>query len=110
MTWPAIAAPSIEMPTEIKDNSLQSPLVNGQSVSRKKYTRQLRDWSLKWAAMVDTQLATLLAYYATQGGGSASFQWADEFGNNYTVRFNGNISHVSVSATHSAVALKLSEV
>jgi len=110
MTWPAIAAPSIETPTKVKDNSLKSPLINGQTVSRKKYTRQLREWTLKWNALLDTQLATLLAYYATQGGGSASFQWADEFGNNYTVRFDGDIDHASVNYTHSSVTVKIAEV
>ena len=108
--WPTIQKPSISMPTKVKDNSLSSPLTNGMKITRAKYTRQLREWSLKWNAMPDTDLVQLLSWYATCAGGAASFSWLDEFGNSYTVRFSGDIDHESVSATHSQVSLKLEEV
>lgn len=108
--WPTIQKPSISMPTAVKDNSLKTDFINGQSASRARYTRQLREWSLKWNAMPDTDLVTLLSWYADCAGGAASFQWTDEFGNSFTVRFNGNITHESVSNDHSEVSLKLEEV
>lgn len=107
--WPTIQKPSISMPTKVKDNSLSSPLTNGMKITRAKHTRQLREWSLKWNAMPDTDLVQLLSWYATCAGGSASFSWSDEFGNSYTVRFSGDIDHESISATHSQVSLKLEE-
>ncbi len=107
--WPTIQKPSISMPTKVKDNSLSSPLTNGMKITRAKHTRQLREWSLKWNAMPDTDLVQLLSWYATCAGGAASFSWLDEFGNSYTVRFSGDIDHESVSATHSQVSLKLEE-
>ena len=110
MAWPTIAKPSLETPTKVKDNSLKSPVVNGQSISRKAYTRQLRTWKLTWNAIIDSQLATLLAWYATCGGGSASFAWTDEFTNSYTVQFEGDIDHHSVSGDKSYVSLSLVEV
>jgi len=108
-SWPTIQKPSISMPTKVKDNSLSSPLTNGMKITRAKHTRQLREWSLKWNAMPDTDLVQLLSWYATCAGGAASFSWLDEFGNSYTVRFSGDIDHESVSATHSQVSLKLEE-
>lgn len=110
-SWPTFThEPSISMPTTVKDNSLKSELVNGMKLSRAKYTRQLREWQLKWNAMPDTELVTLLQFYDTCAGGSASFAWADEFGNNFTVRFLGDIDHESVNSDHSTVSLKLEEV
>lgn len=108
--WPTIQTPSITMPTTVIDNSLKSELVNGMKLSRAKYTRQLREWQLKWNAMPDTDLVSLLTWYDTCAGGSASFAWTDEFGNNFTVRFAGNIVHESVNSGHSTVSLKLEEV
>lgn len=108
--WPTIKKPSISMPTKVKDNSLASQQVNGMKITRAKYTRQLREWSLKWNAMPDTDLVQLLSWYDTCAGGSASFSWSDEFGNSFTVRFAGDINHESVSSTHSQVSLKLEEV
>ena len=79
-------------------------------LTRPRYTRQLREWKLKWNALLDTELVTLLAWYATCRGGAATFTWSDEFNNNYTVRFLGDIEHESVSDTLSAVSLTLEEV
>lgn len=110
MAWPSIQNPSLTTQTKVKDNSLRSEFVNGQSVSRARYTRQLREWRLKWNAMPDTDLATLLTWFDTCAGGSASFSWSDEFGNSYTVRFAGDIQHYSVTGEHSAVDLTLEEV
>jgi hypothetical protein len=110
MPWPTIQKPSLSTQSTVKDNSLKSELINGQKISRARYTRQLREWQLKWAAMPDTDLVLLLTWFSTCAGGSASFTWSDEFGNNYTVRFLGDIDHSSVNASHSAVTLKLEEV
>jgi hypothetical protein len=109
-TFPSIAAPSIEMPTKIKDPSLSSEVVNGMKISRARHTRILRAWTLKWNALADTDLTTLLTFYDTVKGGSAPFTWTDEFGNTYTARFAGEIDHQSVSEDHSRVSFKLEEV
>lgn len=108
--WPTIQKPSISTPTTVKDNSIRSEFVNGQSASRARYTRQLREWSLKWNAMLDTDLVSLLQWYEDCAGGAASFQWTDEFNNNFTVRFAGEIVHESVGNTLSQVSVKLEEV
>ncbi len=107
--WPSIQAPSISMPTTVKDNSLSSGVVNGMEITRARHTRQFREWALKWNAMPDTDLVTLLTFFDTCAGGSASFSWADEFNNNFTVRFFGDIEHESVSSEVSSVRLKLRE-
>lgn len=109
-SWPSIQDPSISTPTTVKDNSLRSEVVNGMEITRAKHTRQFREWSLKWNAMPDTDLVTLLTFYDTCSGGAASFSWSDEFNNNFTVRFAGNIDHESVSADASSVKLQLREV
>lgn len=110
MTWPAIQKPGISTPTKVIDNSLKSDLVNGMRLSRPKYTRQLREWTLTWNALSDTDLVLLLTWFDTCSGGSAGFTWSDEFNNNYTVRFNGDVTHQSVGGSHSQVTLKLEEV
>ena len=109
-TFPSIATPSISSPTKVKDPSLLSEMINGMKTSRARYTRILRAWTLKWNALADTDLTTLLTFYNTVKGGSASFTWTDEFGNTYTVRFDGDIDHESVNADYSRVSLKLEEV
>lgn len=109
MPWPTIQAPSISTPTKVKDNSLSSTVQNGMKITRAKYTRQLREWQLTWNGMPDTDLVQLLSWYNTCRGGAASFAWSDEFGNNYTVRFSGDIEHQSVSGDKSSVKLTLEE-
>jgi len=109
MTWPAISAPSISMPTDVIDNSTSSKTVCGMEITRPAFTRQRHEWDLKWPAMPDTELALLRAWYKTCAGGSAIFQWSDEFGNNYSVRFVGNIKFEGVTGAHSSVSLKLRE-
>ena len=108
--WPTIQKPSLATQTKVKDNSLRSEFINGQSVSRARYTRQLREWKLHWNGIPDTDLTTLLTWFSTCAGGSASFTWTDEFNNNFTVRFAGDVSHSSVSEGHSTVDLTLEEV
>jgi hypothetical protein len=109
-TFPTIANPSIQTPTTVKDPALKSDLINGMQVSRARYTRVLRKWALKWNALADTDLQTLLTFYDTVKGGSASFTWADEFGNNYTVRFDSEINHESVAESLSSASFDLAEV
>ncbi len=108
--FPTIQNPSISLPTTIKDPSMSSELVNGMKISRARYTRVLRAWQLKWNGMPDSDLTALLSFYDLTKGGAASFQWSDEFGNNYTVRFAGEIQHESVTDVLSSVSLKLEEV
>lgn len=108
--WPTIQKPYIKTPTTVKNNALSSPLVNGMEITRAKYTRQLSEWDLEWPAMPDTDLIQLRQWYKDCGGGSATFQWSDEFSNSYTVRFASDLKHESVSSTHSQVSVKLEEV
>jgi len=107
--WPTIQKPSIEMPTKVKNNALSSEVINGMKITRARYTRQLREWQLKWNAMPDTDLVSLLAWFDTCAGGSSIFSWSDEFGNSFSVRFSGDISHSSVSSNRSQVSLMLEE-
>lgn len=109
-TFPTIQAPSISMPTKVKDPALKSEFVNGMIITRPRYTRVLREWSLKWNALPDSDLTILLTFFSTVKGGSAEFAWSDEFGNTYAVRFDGDIDHESVAAGHSKVTFKLAEV
>ena len=109
-TFPTIAKPSLSTPTTLKDPALRSELINGMSITRARYSRILRKWSLKWNALSDTELDTLLTFYSQVRGGSASFAWSDEFGNTYTVRFVTEIKHNSVSGIHSSVSFDLEEV
>ena len=109
-TFPSISDPSISTPTTLKNPALTSELTNGMKISRARYTRLLRGWSLKWNALSDTELDALLTFYNTVKGGSASFTWSDEFGNTYTVRFASELKHESVSGSHSSVSFDLEEV
>ena len=109
-TFPTLAKPSLTMPTELSDPALRSSLINGMEITRAKYTRILRSWTPQWNAMLDTQLATLLTFYDTVKGGSAAFTWADEFGNNYSVRFMSAIKHQSISDIYSTVSFQIKEV
>lgn len=111
ITFPTdIPQPSLQTPTTVKDPSMASEFVNGMKVTRRRYTRILRAWTLEWNYMTDTQLSILLTFYQTVGGGAAGFQWSDEFGNNYTVRFAGDLEHSSVNGNGSKVSCKIEEV
>lgn len=110
LAFPTITKPSIKLPTELADPAIRSPMMNGMTSTRAGYTRIPRDWSPQWPTLPDAELGTLLTFYDTVKGGSASFTWSDDFGNNYIVRFASKIRHESVLNNCSSVSFDLAEV
>lgn len=102
--------PYIGTAHEVIDNSLKSQMVNGMTITRKAYSRQLRRFSLRYPAMNSADLNSVLSFYESCNGGSASFTWTDDGGNSRTVRFDGNFSYRAVSDNLWEVNFNLAEV
>lgn len=108
--FPSIQKPFISTPHTVQDNSLKSEMVNGMQITRPRYSRQLRNFSLSWNALPSTDLTTLLTFYNTCKGGSVSFVWVDDLGNSRNVRFDGDLDYSLVAKDVFKVSLKLQEV
>ena len=102
--------PYIGTQHEVIDNSLKSQMVNGMTLTRKKYSRQLHTYSVSYSAMPASDLNSLLTFYETVNGGSADFTWSDDTGVSRNVRFNGNISYRPVTDTFWEVSFSLEEL
>ena len=109
-SFPVLPQPHIGTPHKALDNSLKSEMVNGCVVTRKKYSRQLHNYQLTWTALHQTYLATLLDFYQSCNGGSASFTWADDMNVSRTVRFDSDISYKPVTSMFWEVTVNLAEV
>lgn len=94
----------------VKDNSLKSQMTNGCVVTRKAYSRQLHSYQIHYPLLGSTSLDLLLSFYETCNGGSASFNWADDTGNQRTVRFDSDLSYKLVTGNQWAVSFNLAEV
>lgn len=95
---------------EVIDNSLKSETVNGMTLTRKQYSRQLQKFSLNYPAMYSADLNTLKTFYESCNGGSASFTWIDDGGISHNVRFDSNLSYYLVAADLWTVSFTLAEV
>ena len=109
-TFPVMPQPHIGTKHNVVDNSLKSEMVNGCVVTRKKYSRQLHKFQLKWNALHQTYLVSLLEFYQSCNGGSATFTWADDLNVSRTVRFDSDINYEPVSAMLWEVEVDLAEV
>ena len=105
------AKPHIGLGIETIDNSLKSTMVNGMTISRKAYSRQLSKFSVTYPAMNVSDLNTLRTFYSTVNGGSASFTWTNpDTALSHTVRFDGNLSYKAVTYDYWEVSFSLAEV
>ena len=109
-SFPVLPSPHIGTVHTTVDNSLKSEMVNGCVVTRKKYSRQLHKFQLTWPAMLQTYLNTLLTFYQTCNGGSASFTWTDDLRVSRTVRFDSDITYKPVTGAYWEVTVTLAEV
>jgi hypothetical protein len=71
-----IQKPVYPFSTKIKNPSLQSEMENGLVISRPKFTRTPRTFTLKWTALPATDYVVLCDFYMnTVLGGSMAFDW-----------------------------------
>lgn len=89
--FPNIMTPHLGTTDTTLDNSLKSETDSGITITRKKYSRQLHRYGLKWAGMSYADLVTLKEFYSTMNGGAASFTWTDDLNVTRTVRFDSNL-------------------
>jgi len=74
--FPNIQQPVYPFTTKIKDPSLQSEMENGMVLSRAKFTRVPKIFTLKWTALSAADYASLRDFYCnTVYGGSLAFDW-----------------------------------
>ena len=95
--FPNIQQPVYPFTTKIKDPSLQSEMENGLVISRARFTRVPKSFTLKWTALPAADYALLRDFYCdTVCGGSLAFEWHypmvpnDSYsGKLFRVRFTG---------------------
>ena len=109
-SFASIPQPNIGTQHNVIDNSLKSEMVNGCTITRKKYSRQLHRYLLHWNALHNLYLIDLLDFYQSCNGGSASFAWVDDQNVSRTVRFDGDIQYKPVAQFLWEVSLTLAEV
>lgn len=111
-TFPNLSCkPRMNMQIETIDNSLKSETVSGYTITRKKYSRQLKTFSVNYPAMHSGDLQSLQTFYQQCNGGAATFNWiCPDDNNTYTVRFDSNLMRESVSNIYWSVSFKLAEV
>lgn len=87
--WPSIAYPSLPVSEKYADPTLRSKTDGGYTMTRARFTRIPREWSLKWPAMSHTDYSSLMSFFTgTAIGGSVSFAWTClTDGASKTVRF-----------------------
>ena len=107
---PELPRPSIEMPVKVPDPALKSEAQSGFRVTRARYTRLTRGWSVSYKALLDTNLSVLYSFYDLVKGGSAIFEWADEFGTIHEVRFDSELEWNGLDSTKSVVSFKVEKV
>lgn len=108
-SYSVIPKPSISSPAALLDNSLKSKTVNGMTISRPKYTRQLHKWTLSWSAISATALNLIFSCYQANAGGSQVFRWLDLDSNTYkNVRFNSDIQYIEISNSNGEKIYKVS--
>lgn len=91
LVWPAVGEPSLPITEQLPDSTLRASVEGGYELTRPRYTRQPREWSLTWPAMIHSQYQVLVAFYsATTVGGSRFFAWTSPIdGASRAVRFAG---------------------
>jgi len=108
--WPDIQLPSgIEETTP--DVAIRSEFDDGSVLTRPRYSRMRRTWSLTWANLIGADYRTLRTFYEVQKGGSLSFTWNNPLENqNFIVRFNGNLTAKYTDSDCWNITLKIEEV
>lgn len=89
-TFPTIEGPSLPITPEPDDPTLSSESDGGYELTRPRYTRIRRKWTLVWPHLLHADYTTLMAFYDSMSGSSVNFNWTNPAtGTVSSVRFAG---------------------
>lgn len=116
--FPNIMPPSYPFGERLENPALTSTMENGIVLSRPRFTRIRKTFTLKWSALPASDYEKLRSFWQTVLGGSQEFSWTypaipgDSLsGKEYTVRFaNGDIRFDLASNGYYSGDLTLQEV
>lgn len=107
----SLPAPSLPIGGKPDDPAIRSDAEGGYTLTRPRYTRIRKEWSLKWNAMTAAQLSTLLTFWGTVKGGSIFFTWtAADDDVSKTVRFAGSPEYSLIAPDTYEVSVSIQEV
>jgi hypothetical protein len=76
INWPAITNPVYPLDEGSEDGVIRSQFENGVEQTRLRFTRQRKDYTLKWTRMSAADKATFDTFFdTTTAAGSLSFNW-----------------------------------
>ena len=108
--WPEIQLPS-SIEETVGNPAIRSEMESGIVLTRARYTRTRRVWTLTWANLRGGNYRTLRNFYVAKKGGSLSFSWTHPIENiTITVRFNGDLTAKFTEKDCWSVSLQLEEV
>lgn len=89
--FPSIGGPSLPIQEERDDPALVSEADGGYEMTRPRFTRIRKRWTLVWPYMTNADYLTLINFYDTTAvGGSVNFNWTNPMtGATQAVRFAG---------------------
>ena len=107
--------PSIRLPSGLEEETenpvIRSEMESGIVVTRPRYTRLRRTFTLEWTNLSGTDYRTLRAFYSARKGGGEAFTWRHPKENiNLTVRFNGEFRAKHTELDFWNLSIKLEQV
>jgi hypothetical protein len=96
----SIEEPEYPLGTETITNTLSSDMDAGYKITRRKYTRVIRAWTLKWTMLSGEDYASLNTHFQDAGGAAASWIWTHpQTGETpITVRYKEDVLKLDLSA------------
>ena len=87
--------PTIRLPSgleeELENPAIRSEMESGIIISRPRYTRLRKIFTLEWQNLNGTDYRTLKSFFIARLGGGEAFTWTHpKEGITFTVRFNGD--------------------
>ena len=84
----SIEEPEYPLGTETVTNTIKSDTDAGYKITRRKYTRVLHTWTLKWTHLSGADYALIDTHFQEAGGASAYWVWTHpQTSTEYTVRY-----------------------
>ncbi len=107
--------PEIQLPSTIEETTgnpaIRSEMESGMVLTRARYTRTRRIWTLTWANLRGGNYRTLRNFYVAKKGGSLIFTWTHPIENiTFNVRFDGDLIATHTERDCWNVSIQLEEV
>ena len=113
MAFPSLSRnPQYSLKEEREDSTIRSTMDSGLLISRQKFTRVRKKWSLSYIMLSETDVSTLRTFIdTTVHGGSDRFDWTNPVdGGTYSVRFDTSLPTFVVTMQKNGINYYSSEI